>query len=401
MNWTSELFCNCRRIMTRALHYAKNLGDFCQVCEKRLGPSTEEDIGEIFLDTKVHGTERDSSEGDYVHTDNREQKFGQVGGDSDRILIQDNNMDDDRLEQLRPAMQQEMAAVLHELAGALGETSKFKLPPFRGEKNQNIESYIDKYNQFCENNGKNDFYKIENFKMNLDGRAYLLYDSMTEDVKNNWGLLTEKLKQYFAPVQLPPVQAYEHLHALKMKSSETVQSFFERIIEATKNLDVPESQNMAVFIANMPKHIKEWLIIQDPQTLGDALTMAKQRELIGAPEEDKDMKKLLTEILGKLKVKEDGKKADLAAMEKTQGKQRQIDELCGYCGKPGHTMSNCYQFLNSQSHLSSELAQQEAGIQCQMCGIQGHAMIDCESQNVRGVPPSVTTNHIETDLDNA
>ena len=143
------------------------------------------------MDTVHSGDESDGSNEHYVYTDDSEQTIGQFG-DDDRQVLRGNIMDEDREEQVRPAVQREMAQALHELAGALGETSKFKLPPFRGEKNQNIESYIDKYNQFCENNGKNDFYKIENFRMNLDGRAYLLYDSMPEDVKNDWGLLTEK-----------------------------------------------------------------------------------------------------------------------------------------------------------------------------------------------------------------
>ena len=67
------------------------------------------------------------------------------------------------------------------LAGALGETTKFKVSSFKGGKDENIESFIDKFDRFCENNNKNEAYKVENFKMHLDGRAYELYDNLSDD----------------------------------------------------------------------------------------------------------------------------------------------------------------------------------------------------------------------------
>ena len=288
-----------------------------------------------------------------------------------------------------------MAQALENLAGALGDSAKFKLSPFKGGKDQSIESYIDKFNQFCETNGKDEQYKINNFKMYLDGRAYKLYESLPQATKNNWDLLADQLKQYFAPTQLPPVQAFEHFHSLKMKTKETVQEFFERIIEGTKNLEVPENQKLAVFVANMPKYIKDFLILQNPATIGAALVMAKQREIIGASAEENDTKKMLTDILGKLDIKD--KKQECAAAEGAAATKPRPSEPCAYCGKENHTMSNCFQWINSQGGANNQNGLSEKQkMTCQMCG-EDHPMKDCRfykrhSQNVQGANNNFPSN---------
>ena len=54
------------------------------------------------------------------------------------------------------------------LAGALGDHSRFKCAPFKGGKDENIESFFDKYDMWCETNGKNEAYKIENFSNEIN-----------------------------------------------------------------------------------------------------------------------------------------------------------------------------------------------------------------------------------------
>ena len=124
------------------------------------------------------------------------------------------------------------AGVLAEaLGGALGDASRFKCAPFKGGKDENIESFFDKYNMWCETNGKNEAYKIENFRSRLDGRAYTLYESLSDEIKANYDLVKDAMKTYFAPTQLPAVQGFEKLRVLKMDPGETVQTFFEKVMQ--------------------------------------------------------------------------------------------------------------------------------------------------------------------------
>ena len=109
------------------------------------------------------------------------------------------------------------------LAGALGDSSKFKCSPFSGKEGDDIESFLQKFNLYCDNNNKNDHYKVHNLKMYLDGRAYTLYESLSDEIKNDFALLTETLKTYFAPTRLPSVQAFEKFHSLEMDKDDTVQ----------------------------------------------------------------------------------------------------------------------------------------------------------------------------------
>ena len=84
-----------------------------------------------------------------------------------------------------------------------------------------------------------------------------------------------------------------------MEPNDTVQLFNERIHKYTKGLNVTDEHKLALFMANLPKYIKDFLTLQNVADLPTALQIAKEREIVGS-EEDKETEKLLVAILTKL-----------------------------------------------------------------------------------------------------
>ena len=72
-----------------------------------------------------------------------------------------------------------------------------------------IKYFIERFDQFCFNNGKDEDYKVNNLPMHLTGRAQKLYSKLSDEIKEDYDLLTEHLKNYFSVVQLPPLAAYK------------------------------------------------------------------------------------------------------------------------------------------------------------------------------------------------
>ena len=161
-----------------------------------------------------------------------------------------------------------------------------------------------------------------------------------------------------------------------MEPNESVQLFYERILKYTKGLNVTDEHKLALFIANLPKHITDFLILQNVADLPTALRMAKQKELIGS-EDEKETEKLLASILEKL----DKNEKQCNAIETEQFSQKEPPP-CAFCSLSGHKME-C-NMMDSPPH-------------CMFCGKEGHAMKDCpfykkQNDNVRGATPITQKN---------
>ena len=74
---------------------------------------------------------------------------------------------------------------------------------FTGDKNQNIEAFFERFENWCENHHHNDGYKARYFVFCLDGAAYTCYKSLPQAVRDNYQQLKEQLITYYAPTQLP------------------------------------------------------------------------------------------------------------------------------------------------------------------------------------------------------
>ena len=130
-----------------------------------------------------------------------------------------------------------------------------------------------------------------------------------------------------------------------------VQEHYEKLIKAAKHLDVSEEQKIAVFVKGLPRFIKSFVIRKEPQTLREALTLAKQQELIG-PDSDQDdeTNRLLKAILSKVG-ESTVKPANVAVIgDEIPSLPPRTNFSCHYCGGPNHYMTDCCLYETDTPH---------------------------------------------------
>ena len=112
----------------------------------------------------------------------------------------------------------------------LERLSKFK-EVFSGTKDQNIEAFFERFESWCRHHEHDHQYKVRNFVFCLDGAAYNCYKNLPRAIKEDYRLLKEQLLTYYAPTKLPVDEQFEQLTDLKMKKGDTVETYFNTVME--------------------------------------------------------------------------------------------------------------------------------------------------------------------------
>ena len=105
----------------------------------------------------------------------------------------------------------------------------FKISPFSGKSDEDIDSLLNKFDAYCEQHDKDNEYKTRRIPFLLTGQAYKIYKNFTDEVKANYVAVCRELQLNFGPLTLPPEIAYPQLSKLKMTNGTKVQSFYEEL----------------------------------------------------------------------------------------------------------------------------------------------------------------------------
>ena len=158
---------------------------------------------------------------------------------------------------------------------------------FSGENNQNITAFLARFDKYCKNNRHPDKLKCEQMEVILDGEAHDAYDSFSDETKNDYQLLRKHLITIFGPAKLPPGESYQKLFNLKMDDNSTVQAHYNKIVKRLRDIqEISEDFKLEVFVLGLPKYIKDYLKLEKPKNISEALELAKSKEAAGASKED-------------------------------------------------------------------------------------------------------------------
>ena len=183
-----------------------------------------------------------------------------------------------------------LAEAFRDLARSMSDTGQFKRK-FSGAEDDDIRDFIQAFNWFCENNHKDDAYKAMAFPTHLTGRALKLYCKLPVDIRLGYEEMLLHMKNYFSPVLLPPMDAFKRLREMKKKKSESVQEYYERMLDSAEGVDITEAGLMGTFISGLPSYIEKYLSLTEPEDLATALRFAKTKELVG-PDRNEETEEL-------------------------------------------------------------------------------------------------------------
>ena len=384
-----EGYCQCNRRVTRAVTEAIRLGGhFCPTCELPFNTealdATQSENSFDSTDSEKPNYEELRQAARLQRRTTRSSKTTNSDNSPTHVYDSPNSADTDIIP-IPYNNNMDLADAFRDLANALGATGKFNAPPFSGKEGENISAFIKKFDRFCDINQKDEQYKTTTFPLYLDGRAFTLYERLDDDVKADYTTLTQYMLNYFAPATLPPLQAFAKLQTLKKESTETVQEFYEKIDEHTKSVEISEQHRLALFLAGLPKFIKDFVVREKPENIALALQLAKQQELIGpdVDEEARETKQLLKTLLTKFETQ----KPDNTPKPKVFAINDEAPTfLCYFCGGHSHYMMNCPEYLNKhtqQNNMPPTPAYpqlQNSNMQaakCSYCNFSGHIMSEC------------------------
>ena len=174
---------------------------------------------------------------------------------------------------------------------------------FEGGTKKNIKAFLTRFDRFCEYQGFGNDWKCGHFCFVLDGDAFEAYDSLSEEIKNNYCALRATMLTIFGPAKLPPGKQYNGLFEIKMNESETVQEHYNNISRRIQHLkEVPEDLKLEIFKSGLPRYIKTHLKFTKPKTVMEALESARSAEALGDEtseeiEEIKRSQKVLNELM--------------------------------------------------------------------------------------------------------
>ena len=116
-----------------------------------------------------------------------------------------------------------------------------------------------------------------------------------------------------------------------MKKGDTVQTYFNTIMEKTDRLNVPESQKISIFKRGLPKYVKTYIKQEKPEGLLETLKKAKEAEELGSDKDENEYMKVLKDSVSQLIAKlEPQPKPTVAAVN---------NQKCFGCGSTQYFMA--------------------------------------------------------------
>ena len=149
----------------------------------------------------------------------------------------------------------DLAGAFQRLATTINETVRgqyeFKPPPFKGTPKEDIDTFLTKYDRFCELYNKDEDARLQIFPFFLQDKAYDIYVTFSDDIKNDYAQLTDELRLHFGQSELPIIES-TRLYELTMDTTDTITTFHDTIQKRCKRLDITGHQKMVLFINGSP-----------------------------------------------------------------------------------------------------------------------------------------------------
>ena len=111
---------------------------------------------------------------------------------------------------------------------------------------EDFDVFLAKYNSFCTINNKPLDYKLRKLPFVLAGRAYKIFTSLPQNIKEDFNDLCNELRLHFGKLNLPHDIAHQKLQALKMTPGTSVQDFYEKLTTYSAYLDVSQDSRFKI-----------------------------------------------------------------------------------------------------------------------------------------------------------
>lgn len=150
----------------------------------------------------------------------------------------------------------------------------FVPPSFTGYSRQAADSWLDRFNKYVALEGYNDDEKLATFRLLLTGSAEVWYQSLLDAVKDDLDAL---IIAFTAKYVDPPALGFSRESALMnttQKEKQSVEQFLFDIKKRAAQINKTDDQIKFLFMRGLKKDIRQHVLLQAPDTLDQAESMA-------------------------------------------------------------------------------------------------------------------------------
>ena len=265
-----------------------------------------------------------------------------------------------------------------------------KIPQFSGNAKEDVNDFIAQYERVTKFLDWTADRKAECLPIQLQDEAASWYNSLENASALGYDELKSALKERFQPKSAKWLHR-QNLGQRKQGLVESVADFAKDIRKQCQRLELPKTDWVFYFLNGLRPELQEAVVVQQPTTLEQAISVAKLKESI----QKKQLSSISREDLGQIiaeKVKENTQKQTVAAFQQVQRSNFGSDSA-DLVKTLQQTMDAILQELRGQkSNFSARNDYRGQGGQgrnvrsnwgvpvCQWCNRRGHVSYNCRAR---------------------
>jgi RNA:NAD 2'-phosphotransferase (TPT1/KptA family) len=152
-------------------------------------------------------------------------------------------------------------------------------------------TWLDSFTEAATYAHTNEADKIRLMPLLLTGSALQWYRALPDADKADWETFTQAYERRFLPEE--EREALRKLAKLSLSASECIADYAGRCVALFEKTVLNEEQKLHYFLEGLPSSIRSLVIMQDPETVADAITLAKRAEK-AKPTTDSDIANMVT-----------------------------------------------------------------------------------------------------------
>lgn len=155
--------------------------------------------------------------------------------------------------------------------------------PFFGNLDEDFDSWIKNFDRIAKANGWSKEKKTITIPAFLRDRAAEHYESLEEEVKDDYNLLCESLRERFIPKELQTLY-YSNLFGCQQSDQQSVEDYASEITKLTSRayVEMPRKQKEILtkehFVQGLKPDLKRFVLMSNPKTFEEAFRHAKREE---------------------------------------------------------------------------------------------------------------------------
>ncbi|KAL9958978.1 hypothetical protein ACROYT_G036058 [Oculina patagonica] len=280
------------------------------------------------------------------------------------------------------------------------------MPTFSGDADEDVNEFLVNFNRTSAFYNFTPEKKAEALPLFLTGNASIWFNTTPELQDRSFDVLSKALKKQFhsdSDIWL----LRQQLHETKQLATESVSNFAAKIRRLCQRINLPRPERVNYFIQGLRPHIKNYVLLQRPDTFEVAEMHAKHKEALPEQETTDRTDEILRSLAELQKSADDKLTPSVAAFgnyqsSTSQGEFFNHDTFPDKSELENMIRQSIRQELRRSynSHFSGQIQRGRRSI-CDFCGRTGHIMATCYRRQEQDRSPSIpVSNRTLQDRDN-